>query len=221
VVVGHVREPRHLERALAIVAGAGEHHAPALGELVARHRRPALDRPAARDARRAGVDERRAAGHRGYVPGGGIEVEAARIRADAALRQQSAPALDLVLAGVPRRHAVGLGNAEVRERDQPPRCERQQETRALGAAAVEVHGDVHRAGVAHRRQRRGRDHVVGGAGEAGERRQRRGRREHAVVIGEGLGEGAEGGDGGEEVTEAEGAQHEQDGLGHDATSASR
>ena len=65
------------------------------------------------------------------------------------------------------------------------------------------------AAVIERGEGRGVDHLVHRRAEAHEGRQRRRGGEHPAMVGEGVGQGPEGGHPGQEVAEAEGPQHDQ------------
>jgi hypothetical protein len=70
------------------------------------------------------------------------EIELGRIGGDAAAFEQTAPAADLVLARAPGRHAGGLGNGRMREREQAGRPRLCETCGRLRPTTVEVHGDL-------------------------------------------------------------------------------
>ena len=192
-----------------LVRAAGHDHPPAGGQLGPGDLGEPLGRPAPGRAGRARVDEGGARGPVGHRAGRQLQVEPARVGGDAALLQQPAPAGHLVLVGPPAG-ALGAGrHRRVGERDQPPRLGGQQQVVALGAAAVQVHGQpgAVQAPVQGLGEPVGRDHLVDRARGAGQRGQHGRGGQQARVPWKGVGEGAQGRDRGEQVAQAEGAEH--------------
>ena len=188
---------------------AGHDHPPALGDLGPDHLGEPLGRPAPRRAGRARVDQGGAGGPVGHRAGRQLQVEPARVGGDAALLEQPAPAGHLVLVGPPAG-ALGAGrHGRVGERHQPPRLGGQQQVVALGAAAVQVHGQpgAVQAPVQRLVQPVGADDLVDRARGPGQRGQHGRGGQQARVAREGVGQGPQGRDRGEQVAQPEGAQH--------------
>jgi len=122
---------RHPLGQAALGGRPGDHDVPAGFPLGARHRRPAVRRPAARFAGRAGMHDRGAGGRRRNL--GGREPQVGRIRRDPGLAEQAAPPLDLVFARSPRDAAAPEG-------DQAAGPGGLEDLVALRAATVEVDG---------------------------------------------------------------------------------
>ena len=138
------------------------------------------------------------------------------------LHEQATPALDLVLVGAPAGRASGLRDLGVLERDEPARLRREQHLVTLQPGAVQVHGNIGRRGRRQRRQPGDVHDLVDGPAETGQRRQRPRGRQQAPVTRKSLRERAQGRQPGEQVAEAERAEHEEGGPrgAHRATSAS-
>jgi len=199
----------HLGGELGLVGAAGHDHPPAVGQLEPRDLGEPLRRPAPRAAGRPRVDEGRPLDAVGHRPGRQLQVEAGRVGGDAALLEQAAPAGHLVLVGPPAG-ARGAGrDGRVGEGDQPPRLGGQEQIRALGPPAVQVHGQpgAVQAPVQRFAEPVGRDDLVDrprGLGQGGE--HGRGGQQPRVAR-EGVGQGPQGRDHGEQVAQAEGPQH--------------
>ena len=81
---------------------------------------------------------------------------------------------------------------------------------ALGSLSVQVDRDVSAGQCSvERRERPGRMKLVHGSAQARQRLERSGRREYEPVVGIGVAQGAESRQAGQEVTEAEGAEDEE------------
>ena len=114
-----------------LLAAAGHDDAAAGGALRARDGREAPGRPAARAARRAGVDDGRP-GERvvaDRVPAArGREAQVVAVGRHARVAQQPAPPRGLVLLGVPGRARLRGRDVGVREGQQAPRAAAEQQT---------------------------------------------------------------------------------------------
>ena len=171
-------------------------------------RGPAVRRPAACRRARTRMQDRRAARYRGRGNRREVEVKARRVRLHAGLAQQPAPAMHLVFALQPSRVSSRRRDIGMLEGDEPQRARGCEQRSALGSFPMEVHRDV---GVVNRFgqrfQRRHRHDRVHGACQPRDRFQPLGAREQTTMFGMCVREGAQGRNRGEQVAQAERAEH--------------